>query len=360
MTSISRRGFAALAAGAALARPALAQSLTKVTVGQVTTTTLSFTAVVLAQQAGYFREEGLDVEILEFRGSGVLLPQLTSKRVTIGYPNPDILIVSHQPGKDPLPLRFFYNATRESGWEFVVPEASPVKTLADLKGKKIGIGAATFGNVPITRAMFREIGLQVGRDVDLVPVGVGAPAFLALRNGSVDALNLFDSQHATLEVSGTPIRRLDMPQKYLGLFSNGFVAHNDTIRDQADLLTRYGRAVAKATIACEVNPEAAVRAFWKAYPNQKPTEGEAAKIMRDQVHIMNARLRKFYVFPQGQPRRYGSFIESEWKDFIDVLHAGGELTTTQIEPGRLYTNDLVEGINRFDVAAAEAAARRLP
>ncbi len=32
----------------------------------------------------------------------------------------DVLMISRQPGKDPLPIKYFYNATRESAWEFVV------------------------------------------------------------------------------------------------------------------------------------------------------------------------------------------------------------------------------------------------
>lgn len=355
----TRRTFTLLAGAATLARPALAQSLTKVSVGQVTTTTLSFAAVVLAQQAGIFREEGLDVEILEFRGSGVLLPQLTSRRVMVGYPNPDILIVSQQPGKSPLPLRFFYNATRVNAWEIAVLDKSPIKMIADLKGKKIGIGAATFGNVPITKAMFRDIGIEVGRDVELVPVGVGAAAFLALTSGQVDALNLFDAQHATLEVSGTAIRRLEMPPKIGGLMNNGFVTHNDTIRDQGDVLARFGRGVAKATIACQVNPEAAVKAFWKAYPNQKPSQGDEAKIMKDQIFILNSRLAKYLAFPPGQPKRFGENEPRVWRDFIQALHDGGEIADTKIDLDKLYTNQFVDGFNKFDVEAAVSFAKKL-
>jgi len=359
MVRLTRRNFAKLAAGAALATPAWAAPLTKVSVGQVSTATLAFAPAILAQQAGFFRDEGLDVEILEFHGSGVMLPQVVTKRVTIGYPNPDIMIISHQPGKDPFPLRFFYNATRESAWEFAVLEASPVKTLMDLKGKKIGIGATTWGNVPITRAMFRAFGMQIGRDVQLIPVGEGAPAFLALRTGQVDALNLFDTEDALLEVSGTPIRRLTMPAKYSNLFSNGFVAHNDTIRNQPDLLTRYGRAFAKATIACRANPEAAVRAFWRAYPDQKPAHSNDPKVMQDQIKIMNARLYKFFAFPPGQPHDFGSFIPSQWTNFIDVLYAGEQLTTRDINPNLLYTNAFVDGFNRFDAQAVVASARTM-
>jgi NitT/TauT family transport system substrate-binding protein len=222
------------------------QAQTKVVYGTVTSVTLSQGIIIAAKVLGFFKEEGLDVDIVEFNGTGTLLPQMTAKRVHIGYPNPDVLMISRQPGKDPLPIKYFYNATRESAWEFVVLADSPIKDLKDLKGKKVGIGALTFGNVPITKAMFKELGV----DAELVPIGVGAPAFLAFREKKVDALNLFDSQHATLEVQGTAIRRLAMPKKYKDLFSNGFVAHEDTLRDDPKMLVGFGRAIAKTSVFC--------------------------------------------------------------------------------------------------------------
>lgn len=343
-----------LAITAAGTPPALAQ--TKVILGTVTSVTLSMAVPVAAKAHGFFKEEGLDVDIVEFNGTGTLMPQVTNKRVHIGYPNPDVLIVSRQPGKDPLPIKFFYNATRESAWEFVVLPDSPIKTLQDLKGKKVGIGALTFGNVPITKAMFKELGLEVGKDVELVPIGVGAPAFLAFREKKVDALNLFDAQHATLEVQGTAIRRLPMPRKYLDLFSNGFVAHEDTIKNDPQMLARFGRAIAKTTLFCETNRAACVKSFWSVYPNQKPAGGDEATNLKNAITIMNSRLDKYLDFPT-KDRRWGEFPPEAWKHFAEALAAGGQLTTKDVPVETCYTNALVPEMNRFDAAAIVQRAR---
>lgn len=333
-----------------LASTAMAQ--TKVVFGTVTAVTLSLGAPVAAKQLGFFKEEGLDVDIIEFNGTGTLIPQMNAKRVHIGYPNPDTLIVSRQPGKDPLPLKFFYNATRESGWEFIVLADSPIKTLQDLKGKKLGVGALTFGNIPITKAMFKELGAEV----ELVPVGVGAPAFLAFREKKVDALNLFDSQHATLEVQGTAIRRLAMPKKYKDLFSNGFVAHEDTLKENPRMLAAFGRAVAKASVFCEANRAACVRAFWAAYPNQKPT-GDEAKALADGIKIMAARFDKYLDFDGATERRWGEFPPQAWRDFATTLFEGGQISTKDVPVETCYTNALVPEMMKFDAAAIVARAK---
>lgn len=340
-----------LLAAALAAAPAHAQQ--KLVFGTVTTVTLSLGIIVAAKQLGYFKEEGLDVDIVEFNGTATLLPQMTAKRVHVGYPNPDVLILSRQPGKDPLPIKYFYNATRESAWEFVVPADSPIRELKDLNGRKLGIGALTFGNVPITRAMFKELGVNV----ELVPVGVGAPAFLAFREKKVDGLNLFDSQHATLEVQGTAIRRLAMPKKYKDLFSNGFVAHEDTIRDNPKALVGFGRAIAKTSVFCEANRAACVRAFWALYPNQKPTGVDEAKAVADGVKIMAARFDKYLDFDGAKERRWGEFPAQAWKDFAVTLFEGGQLATKDVPVETCYTNALVPEMSRFDAAAVVARAK---
>jgi NitT/TauT family transport system substrate-binding protein len=339
--------------GAALASSS-AYAQQKVVFGTVTTVTLSLGVVTAAKQLGFFKDEGLDVDIVSFNGTATLLPQMNAKRVHVGYPNPDVLILSRAPGKDPLPLKFFYNATRESAWEFVVLNDSPIKALADLKGKKLGVGALTFGNIPITRAMFKEMGAEV----EMIPVGVGAPAFLAFRDKKIDALNLFDSQHATLEVQGTVIRRLAMPKKYNDLFSNGFVAHEDTIRDNPKLVVGFGRAIAKASVYCETNRAACIRAHWALYPDQKPT-GDEAKAIADGIKIMAARFDKYLDFDgvQGTARRWGEFPPQAWRDFATTLFEGGQIPSKDVAVESCYTNALVPEFMKFDASAIIARAK---
>lgn len=332
--------------------PAKAE-LVKLIYGNVTSMTLSQAPMVAAKQLGYFKEEGLDVELMGFKGTGTLIPQMLAKRVDIGYPNPDTLIISRDAGKEKLPLKFFYNMTRSSGWEFAVLADSPVKSIADLNGKTIGVGAMSFGNGPITRAQFKELKV----DAALVPVGVGAAAFLALTDKRIDALNLFDSQHATLETQGTKIRRLEQLPRYEALFSNGFIAHEDMIRDKPEVLAGFGRAIAKATLFCETNREACVKLFWKEYPNDKPS-GDGAKVLADGVKVFSARFDKMLAFPKDEkPRKWGAYDNHIWKDFAEALYEGGQLSTKNVDVEACYTNALVPKFSEFDAAKVVAQAK---
>lgn len=133
MFRTASKGIGALVTSLALMSiaglPAHAAS-TKLVYGNVTEMTLSQAPMVAAKRLGYFKAEGLEVELMGFKGTGTLIPQMLAGRVDIGYPNPDTLIISREPGKEHLPLKFFYNMTRSSGWEFVVPAEFPAENPA--------------------------------------------------------------------------------------------------------------------------------------------------------------------------------------------------------------------------------------
>jgi NitT/TauT family transport system substrate-binding protein len=78
-----------------------------------------------AEALGLFKEQNLAVKVLVFQGAGALLPQVASKRVTFGYPVSEPVISSYFNGKDPLPLRYFYNGTPSQTMEYTVLDASP-------------------------------------------------------------------------------------------------------------------------------------------------------------------------------------------------------------------------------------------
>jgi len=338
-----------------LAMSTRAMTAELVTIGQVARATLTLAPIYAAIEKGYFAAENIEVKIIEFGGAGVMLPQVVNKSVTVGFPGADLLIISRQPGRDHLPLQFFYNMSRAMIWEWAVPESSPVKSFGDLRGKSIAIGALANGNIPIFRAIMKEHGMVDGKDYKFLPTGDGAPAFRATLDGTTAAYNANDVFIEAFSQT-TPIRRLPIPDKVKGLFSNGFIAHVDTIRDKPELLAGFGRAIAKGTITCEVNPAYCVRAFWKLYPAAKPTSGTEAENLEKGIRMVNTRMKKYLYFAEGQDRKFGSYDPKNWQAFVDILYEGGQLETKAIDTSVLYTNALVPKINDFDVAKIKQEA----
>src|SRR5690606_148736 len=158
----ARRGILAGAAAMALATAgAAANAPEKVTFAYATNTSLSNAPTLMAIGMGYFKEAGLDVQATFFQGAAVMLPQVTQKHITFGWITPDPLVISRQPGRDALPVKMFYNGIYLSPFEVVVTKNSPARSLADLKGKKIGVGAMSWGNLAVTKAMMKKLGLEL-------------------------------------------------------------------------------------------------------------------------------------------------------------------------------------------------------
>jgi len=350
--------FSVLAGSIFLLAHGSAHALDAVTVGlAVPPAVHDGAAYAAADKLGLFKEEGLDVTVLVFQGAGALITQVASKRITFGYPTSEPVLSSYLNGGTPVPVRYFYNGVPANTMEFAVLTSSPVKTLADLKGKKIGVGALTWGTIPGGRAALREAGLTPGTNVQYVPVGALGSGFQALRSGAVDALNFNSSWDDMLELSGTPIRRIRYPAVFDETAGNGFIAHQDTFRDHPDLIARFGRAYTKAQVVCDANPAFCVKAFWQAHPEAKP-QGDEAKNLRDAVEVLKRRMTRVLETPDGKPRQPGAYNLPAIRANLAELQKVGEFPSGVVPIDQVFSNQFVPEFSRFDAAALRERARQ--
>jgi NitT/TauT family transport system substrate-binding protein len=325
---------------------------TKVRIGIASPMTAWAGAPVFGIKLGLWRDEGLEPEFVAVRGGAVLLPQLVNKTLDFGLPGPDLLIVALDKA-EPYPVRLFANHYSMYAFEFVVPAASPIKTLADLKGRKLGVGALTWGNLPVSRAILADAGVTWQKDVQVLPVGLGPAAWQQFSGGAVDALNLFVGEHETMaRATGMALRRLPVPERFSTLFSNGIATHNDTLRDKPQLAVGVARAFARSVAACEQAMEACVRAFWEANPATRPAPDQEAKVMAETLPLLKLDLAA--TRHRQAADRYGDYREADWRTLIQTLHAGGQISKPTLPLAPLYTTELLDRINQWDRAALRA------
>lgn len=342
-----------LLGGVAQAQP----QLQRVVIGAPAPWSMQFAYLAFGEQLGFFRDEGLQVERVAVTGSAVLLPQVANGQVTFGVATADIAVLALA-RNEPMPLRFVLNWFRLHGFEFVVLQDSPVRSLADLRGRKLGVGALTWGNIPLTRTMISNAGLAWQRDVEPLPVGIGPAAWRRLQTGEVDALNLFVTEHVRMELAGIPIRRLAIPDQFRTIFSNGIVVGEQTIERQPLVIAGFGRALVKSWIACREAVEACVRSWWAANPASRPQAGQEQQQLQVDMRIAMADRDSIDGFVGDDPRLYGHYTEGAWRRMIEVMRAEGQIQRADLDLSRLYTTRFVEEFNRFDREAVAAAARR--
>ncbi|HVL58358.1 MAG TPA: ABC transporter substrate-binding protein [Burkholderiaceae bacterium] len=356
LSRIMARALAPMLAAGAFSFAGAAHALDKVVLGFPAPPNVQFAFYNLGSKLGFFKEEGLQLEIISVTGSAVLLPQVATGQAHFGYANPDLAVIALAKG-EPLPVRFVMNWLRSQTFEFVTLENSPIRTLQDLKGKRLGVGALTWGNIPMSRAMLASVGLAWNKDVQVLPIGLGAAAWRRLQTGEVDAVNLFVGEHGRMELAGIPIRRIPMPEQFRTIFSNGMVTSEKLLAERPQMVVGFGRALVKSWIACRENPEACVRAYWEAHPTARPSpDKEAEQLKTDMRQVMFDR-NQIDDFSGPGPRKYGHFPEDAWKRLIDVMAQEGQIPRADLDLSRLYTNRFVDEINKFDMDAVVKAAR---
>jgi NitT/TauT family transport system substrate-binding protein len=332
-----------------------------VTIGYASSAISLITAPwLVAYELGFFRELGIDLRWIVMNGGVNALQQTLGKRVDLTYPSAnELLVKAKQQGHEPLPLKFFYLGIPRNIWQLAVLEESPIRTVADLRGKTVGIFANQAAYLPQIRALARDAGLDPAKDLQLRVVGVGAGALQALRTGQVQVSAQAEVQHAAFETMGARLRRLPLIPLVERLHGPGFLAHEDDLRDpeRRAVMIKVARGMAMGTVFCEANPEAAVRLAWRAAPALRPAGDEAQALARS-VHVLKAVLVDM-ALREEQNGQYGAYLPSGWEAYIELLRSGGEVTAP-VDPASLYTNELIAEANRFDrdrvLAAARAAA----
>jgi len=156
--------------------------------------------LTVAERKGYFKDEGLEVEIPDFAGGAKALQALvggSADMVSGAYEHTINMAAKKQPIKAVvLQMKFSAMALAMSK-----DRAARYKSAKDMKGWKIGVTApGSSTNMFINNILVKD-GLKP-TDVSIVGVGTGAGAFAALDKGEIDALVNLDPVLTQLESTG--------------------------------------------------------------------------------------------------------------------------------------------------------------
>ncbi len=156
--------------------------------------------LTIAEQLGYFKAEGLDVEISDFAGGARALQAVVGGSADVcsgAYEHTLNLQAKNQ----------MFQAFVMQGRAPQIAFGVSTKTMtgyngpADLKGRKIGVSAPGSSTNMVANLILSRAGLKAS-DVSFVGVGVSAGALTALRSGQIDAISNVDPVMTMLEQKG--------------------------------------------------------------------------------------------------------------------------------------------------------------
>jgi len=137
----------------------------------------------VALHKGFFKEEGIDVTgLIASQGGGTSVRNAMSG-VPYGEANPGAIAVAIQQGADLKIVSDNVLTIAEFAW--LVKKDSPIKTIADLKGKKIGYTNPRSTSQALDILLLKKAGLKP-EDAELVKVGGFGPMMPALELGQID------------------------------------------------------------------------------------------------------------------------------------------------------------------------------
>jgi NitT/TauT family transport system substrate-binding protein len=198
-----------------------AQGLEKpqVTLAVGGTNLLYYLPLTIAEQLGYFKAEGLDVNIVDFAGGSRALQAVVGGSA-------DVVSGAFE---HTVNMQFKGQYLRAFVLQGLAPQIvlgvnpktmADFKTITDLKGKKIGVTAPGSSTNVMVNFVLAKAGLKPS-DVSIIGVGAGNGAVAAMRSGQIDAISNLDPVITLLQHSGdlkivTDTRVLAQSEKIFG------------------------------------------------------------------------------------------------------------------------------------------------
>jgi len=145
----------------------------------VTNFNLSFLPLGVALQRGFFKDEGLDVEVIRMNTPNTVAAMITGD---VGYAMLFGSIV--RAALRGMPLRAVASLLDSPIYALIA--RSEFKSLKELKGRTVGIGNFGGTDEVTARLIFRTQGIDGDRDLKLVAVGTDRARLAALKEGLVD------------------------------------------------------------------------------------------------------------------------------------------------------------------------------
>ena len=200
----------------------------------------------LMEAAGVLSGVPYKIEWSEFPAAAPLLEALNAEAIDTGIVGDAPFTFAAASGA---PIRAIMATQQDQGGlAILVPANSPIKSLADLKGKRIGTGRGSVGHQLVLAAL--EADKLTKNDVALTFL-LPAEAKAALTSGSLDAWSTWEPYTSQLVLSGEARIVRDGQDITPGL---GFqAAHVDSIRTKRAELEDFVRRLAKARVWGTVN-----------------------------------------------------------------------------------------------------------
>jgi NitT/TauT family transport system substrate-binding protein len=217
----------------------------------------------IAEAEGYFADAKLKVKSISFAGGGDVVRAIQTK-MDFGMPATLPTLIAYE--KALQDLRIVGSVFNAPEVVFLVSPKSSIRSVKDLRGKKIGVSEPGSNSTYFGDLVARRSGLTPGKDVTMINAGGPADAFTAMELGVVDAA-WSAPPFSTKQIHASKARLLvDSGTLTPHWVDTALVTKQEFIDSNPDVLRKWIAAVGKAIDLIRSDPAAAGRAWSKTVP----------------------------------------------------------------------------------------------
>lgn len=276
-----------------------------------------YSPLYIAQEKGYFAEEGLNVEFY-YAAAADIVKNVAAGNVEFGFPNADAVVAAKAQG---IPVKVVHTTYQEGLGAIIFNSDSGIKTPADLKGKKVAVTSLGSANYFQLKAALKDSGLSID-DVKVEVIGTGA-ILNALTSGQVDAIVF--SKLRTIELNNSGFKVSEIPcDQFLPSFGNVLVSGDKLVGEKPQVVDGFRKALSKGIeYIANGNVEEAVDFSIKTYA---PTFAEKRDVV---VQILNqVFIPTLWQSEYTKANGIGASNIEKWQALIDSSKESGTINKT--------------------------------
>jgi NitT/TauT family transport system substrate-binding protein len=296
---------------------------------------------ITADEFGFFAEEGLKVNLLPSETSIPYIAFLANGDADITMMDAGMIFQAVTAGQ---PISAIYEAYQRAGDGMVVLADSDIKSVADLKGKTIGM--ASDRDQLTTILALSTVGLDIS-DVTTVVVGQPGPVLVdSLNKGTIQAYAAANSEFAALTAAGVATTNIT-PVEVSSVPGNTFTVWGPTKEEKRPMFEKFLRAWAKGQHAGIMDIKAVMSACKKRIPEQWEIAGRGETVVTNSV--MNTQVRRTV--------KYGELQRDVWENIQPPYVKFGEIPAV-IPIDNFLDPSFIEAANSFTTDEVKAAVKK--
>lgn len=299
---------------------------------------------------GWWAKDGYDVDVVHNQGSAAAVQSLVGGGADLAVANSSPTLSAVAKGAADLRIAFNFVST---SWRLITPKTSGIQSVGDLKGKKIGVISAGGGATAYLETLLRQNNVDPLKDVTLIPIGVGAQAFQAVKAQTVDAYMDYTSDIIQLEALGGDYTKF-YDEAWLSFPDYGLVTKQGFVSASPEAAIAIAKGMAKANVFAQENPECVAKIYQKAHAT-----GATPRPLDRDIKFVNGFMADMLVAREKNGSGlWGTVNKDNLQKLVNFL-AENKVIAAPFDAGKVLVDmpDFAKKVNDFSLDEVKAEAK---